>query len=261
MSAPQSGIRLDFKKLPLVEAAVRASFATPIRLTYTMIYRLRDTLTDYRELLEPQFFESRPGFPESFQLSPGDLPGAVFSGSSEGLSLSVQSQVMVVRWSRRLGSDSPDYPRYPSLRNSLWDSVSKLANACEGGVPPVAVVNMSYVNFLRVPHSAPVLQTYFASSAHVQAALGAKQLKKLETSWMDPDDIDVRFNLEQVTRKIDDHEVQGFGLTTAAGKRMGPSANAEAELDNVHGRLQAFFRGLISKQAQDEWELTVVDAV
>jgi hypothetical protein len=260
VTACQSKIRLDFKKLPLVEAAIRASFATPIKITYAMIYRLRDTLTEYRELMEPEFFEARPGFPGTFQLSPGDLPGAVFSGNRIGLSLSVQSQVMVVRWSRRSGSDSPDYPRYPALRDSLWDSVTKLAKACETPVPRIAVVNMSYVNSLQVPHGAPVLQTYFAPTAHVQAALGAKELRKLEASWMDADDIDIRYHLEQVTLRIVDQEVQGYALTTAAGKRMGPSVTPKAELDNVHARLQVFFRDLISKQAQDEWELTVADS-
>ena len=260
MTPSTQAIRLDFGRLPLVEAALRVSLAAPSKLTYATIYRLHQALSAFPELREPQFFEAKPGFTESIQLGPGELPGAVFSGHPRGISVSLQNQVLVVRWARKPGASAPDYPRYGELRETLWKAIAELVRAAPDGIAPIAVVNMSYVNLLNVAHDSPVLSTYFAASAHVVAALRAKQLRKLEASWLESDDVDIRFNIEQVTVRVNDQDVQGYRLTTAAGKRLAPAADAQAELDVLHSRLQTFFLSLISEAAKREWELSGADS-
>ncbi|MEK7730533.1 MAG: TIGR04255 family protein [Planctomycetota bacterium] len=253
-------LRLDFGNLPLVEAAVRASFNGPKALTYSLVNLIAAELKpSFPILTESKQLEFPPGAGGiQAEFGSGHLPGAEYTGHKSGLSLSVQPQVIVARWVKHPSLLETKYPRYPALRESLWDAVEAFRKACGGEYPGIAVVNMSYVNFIPVPDPAAVLRTYFSEAAQLRAMDKAQQIRKLEAAWSEGDDLDVRFALEQAAAKLPDGIAQGYRLTTAAGLRLGESLDAKSGLEKVHDVLQEFFMKLISPEAKTEWKLQEV---
>jgi uncharacterized protein (TIGR04255 family) len=252
-------LRLDFKSLPLIEAAVRASFNGPRALTYTLVYSIAQELGgSFPSLEEPKQLEVAPGTGETpFTIGPGYLSGAVYTGNKHGLSVSVQPQVIVARWTKHPhpGMANPDYPRFPAVRDALWTTVEAFRKGCGDEYPGISVVNMSYVNFVPSGDSAGFLKTYFSSESQLHVMDKAKQVRKLEAGWSEGDDLDVRFAVEQATARMPDGVTAGYRLTTAAGLRLGESVDAKSGLETVHYRLQEFFLELISEQARTEWKL------
>lgn len=263
MSDEKKSLRLDFGNLPLVEAALRASFSQPLILTYNMVNAIHSSIkNEFPALSEPKHFEHRPGLPDSIELGPGQLPGALFCGN-QGISISLQNQVVVVRWTRYLSATESSYPRYATLRKVLENSLAALrrhhgAVAASDGYPEISVINMSYVNFIRVPHSEPILKRYFSPEARLQCATDAPMLHQIEASWRTEAEHDLRFRLHRISVKVDDAEVEGFELTTVSGRKVAVPKKALDDLDDVHDQLQHFFLKLISEEARDEWQLRSV---
>jgi uncharacterized protein (TIGR04255 family) len=250
-------LRLDFDNLPLVEAAVRVSFNGPTALTYSLVNSIAAELKpSFPTLAESEQLEIAPGaVGTQVAIGPNYLPGAVYTGHTSGLSVHVQSQVIVARWVRHPGLKQPEYPRYGALRDALWSAVDSFRKACSDEFPGMAVVNMSYVNFVPVSDSAIFLKTYFSAEAQLRAMDRAREVRKLEAAWSEGDDFDVRFAIEQAAAKFPDRVAQGYRLTTAAGLRLGESLDAKSGLETVHDVLQEFFLVLISAQAKKEWQL------
>ncbi len=250
-------LRLDFGNLPLVEAAVRASFSSRVALSYSLVNSIAAELEpSFPKLTESKQLEVAPGAGGiQVEVSPGYLPGAVYTGHESGLSVSVQPQVIVARWVKHPGLTKPKYPRYLALRDSLWTAVEAFRKACGDEFPGIAVVNMSYVNFIPASDSAGVLKTYFSEKVHLRAMDKARQVRKLEAAWGEGDDLDVRFAIEQAAANLADGVTQGYRLTTAAGLRLGEALDAKSGLEKVHDVLQEFFLELISTHAKNEWQL------
>lgn len=250
-------LRLDFDNLPLVEAAVRASFNGSKPLTYTLVNLVAHELGQlFPRLEEPKQLEVAPGSGET-QIAIGSayLPGAVYAGHKDGLSVSVQPQVIVSRWVRHPSLQNPNYPRFAALRDALWIAVEAFRKGCGDEYPGIGVVNMSYVNFVASRDPAGFLKTYFSPDSQLRAMDQAQQVRKLEASWSEGDDLDVRFAIEQAAANLPEGVTPGFRLTTAAGLRFGASQDAKTGLERVHDRLQEFFLKLISKRAKVEWKL------
>ncbi len=256
---PTERIRLDFGNLPLIEAAVRASFETPGSLTFRTINAVAASLQgEFPQLAEPTQLEAAPGVTAKVEFGPGQITGALYTGNRDGLTITVQSHVVVARWLPRVGVAEAEYPRFPALRDALWRAVDAFKAACGQDAPRVHVVNMSYVNFLRIPHSSPVLRRYFSKRIQIEAAADAQQVHKLEASWREADESDFRFSLEQVTARVADESVQGYRLTTAAGRRVQPSDKEQEILERAHERLQSLFHEWLSADARKEWQLQEV---
>ncbi len=250
-------IRLDFANLPLVEVCARVSFESPVTLTYATVNGVYDRLrSSFPALTEPTRFEAPPGIEDAaLAVGPGKITGAVYTGHSQGLNITLQGQVIVARWVKRVGDEVSEYPRFPVLSQALWDALQAFREVAAGQVSRIVVANMSYVNFLRIRHSAPVLSRYFSDLAQVRATQNAKEIHKTEVAWSESDGVDLRYRLEQVTAKVADEKVDGYRLTTAAGTRLDTGADVTRTLDVVHNRLQLFFRDLISDEARKEWQL------
>lgn len=252
-----NNLRLDFKKLPLVEAAVRASFNAPKPLTYSLLNSIANKLRpSFPNWEEPKQLEVPPGIGAvPIEISPGHLPGAVYSGNPSGLAIAVQPQVIITRWVRPPGLEQPEYPRYPALSDSHWLTVEEFRKFCGNEFPGISVVNMSYVNFIPSTEAAGFLRTYFSDRVQLGAMDHAEQIRKLEAAWCDGDDLDLRFAIEQAAAKMPSGVTPGYRLTTAAGLRLGESNDAKQGLDRVHTALQDFFLKLISEDAKTEWKL------
>ncbi len=253
--------RLDFDNLPLIEAASRASLSEEVSVSYDVVNSIKKRLEpEFSTLSAPQQLEVAPGFGLSpTEFGPSSLPGAVYGGHNAGLTVSVHPKVVVARWVKQPGLSEMKYPRYPDLRDALWKAIKAFAEGLgDDAFPRVAVVNMSYVNFLPASDPASVLSKYFSEKAHLGLMDGARQIRKLEAGWSEPNRVDVRFALEQATAKLGDSVHEGYRLTTAAGIRLTESLNAEQALDDIHDYLQGFFLKLISDHAKQEWELKKV---
>jgi uncharacterized protein (TIGR04255 family) len=250
-------VRLDFDNLPLVEAAVRASFNAPTALSYVLVNSIAAELNpSFPILTESKQLEVAPGASGAdIAFGPGYLPGAVYTGHASGLSVSVQPQVIVARWAKDPRLHQPQYPRYPELRKALWTAVEALRKGCGDEYSGIAVVNMSYVNFVPSSDPAGFLKTYLSEQSQLRAMDRAEQVRKLEAAWSEADGLDVRFAVEQGTAKLPHGPTAGFRLTTAAGLRLGESVDAKSGLEMVHDVLQRFFVKLISEQAKREWKL------
>jgi len=161
--------------------------------------------------------------------------------------------VIVARWVKQPALEQAKYPRYPALGDALWKAVEAFRKACGDEYPGIAVVNMSYVNFVASSDPAGFLKTYFSEESQLPAMAEAQQVRKLEAAWSEADDIDVRFAVDQAAAKLPDGVTPGYRLTTAAGLRLGESLDAKAGMDKVHDTLQWFFLRLISQQAKTEW--------
>jgi uncharacterized protein (TIGR04255 family) len=243
-----------------VEAAVRVSFETSLKLTFAIINRVADQLRHQFPILEePAAFEGTPGVKgPSVTLGPGQILGAVYTGNPDGLVITLQGQVIVARWLKQTRKGAAEYPRFPALRSAVWQAVDAFKGACGGQLPRIVVANMSYVNFLGVGHAEPVLSRYFSDLAQVKATQDARQIHKVEVSWAESDAVDLRYDLEQVTAKVGDETVEGYRIKTAAGSRLPEGADAKQALEQVHHRLQFFFKSLISDYAKEEWQLKEV---
>lgn len=252
-----AGVRLDFANLPLVEVAVRAAFSQRVELKFAIINRVAESLrSEFPILVEPDRLELPPGISGPVEFGSGTLAGASYSGNQHGIIITVQSQLIVARWLKQIQPSPPPYPRYSALRDALWQAFDALTDAINGARPPIAVTNMSYVNFLTMSPSEPVLAKYFSELVHVRAAVNSQALYKLEASWREQDEVDLRFTLEQVAARMEERDVEGFRLATAAGQRLAASANPQENLDSLHDRLQIFFRDVLSERAKTEWALT-----
>jgi len=254
---PKRTVRLDFGNLPLVEATVRVSFESPSQLTFETVNRVHEDLRDeFPQVSEPKQIEVAPGISGSTAaFGPGQISGVVYTGNAKGLIITIQTQVVVARWLKQVAKDDLEYPRFPSLREALWRAVDALKSERTGESPPIVVVNMSYVNFVRVAESDNVLTSYLSDLAQVEAAANARRIHKVEVSWQESESVDLRFNLERVTAQIGDESVEGYRLTTAAGMHLGDAQKAKEGLDDIHDRLQTFFLSLISDRAKTEWQL------
>lgn len=250
-------LRLDFDNLPLVEAAVRASFNGPLALTYSLVNSIAQELQpSFPRLQAAEQVEVAPGKSGTqIEFGPGCLPGALYTGHESGLSVSLQPDVIVARWAKHPGLQQSPYPRYGKLRDSLWMAVEAFRKATGDDYPGIAVVNMSYLNFIPVPDPASVVKTYFSDEAQLQAMENAQQVRNLEAGWNRDDDVDVRFAVVQGTAKLPEGPTPGYRLTTAAGLRLGEALDAKSGLESVHDVLQELFVNLISEQAKREWEL------
>lgn len=253
-------IRLDFGNLPLVEVATRVSLKEPVELRFAIVNSVYEKLRDrFPVMTEPKNLETPPGIRMTeLSMGPGHIMGAVYTNNPDGLSITMHGQVVIARWVKRVPNGGPGYPRFPALREALRQAVGAFKEASGDKFPPIVVTNMTYVNLLRVSHSAPVVGDYFSESAQIQATKDAAEVYKVEAGWRAADSVDLRYALEQVTAKVDDEEVEAYRLTTAAGTRIPEGGDAITTLDGIHDRLQVFFRELISKKAQDEWQLNEV---
>lgn len=260
--ASTQALGLSFDHLPLVEVAVRASFQTPVSITYKTIDFVHDRLKpQFARKAEPTQLEIAPGIgPSPAEFGPNQLPGVVYADDQRGVRVSVHPQVIVARWVKPFAADAPRYPRFDALRDALWTTAEALRTAIPDEFSAVLVANMSYVNFIEGPDPATVLTEYFSPEAQIGIARDARQIRKFESSWLTHDAVDLRFALEQVTATFGVDRKDGYRLTTAAGTRLSEAVDAKSGLERVHQRLQEFFVELISLRAKTEWGMDTANA-
>lgn len=249
-------LRLEFGNLPLVETAVRASFTKPVKLKFSRINDIHKMIENsFPNISEQPNYEATPGVADEITIRPGAITGVVFNGNQEGLRCTLQGRVAIVRWLKQFTEGAPPYPRFPKLKAALKDVLSAVMSAYELESFPVAVVNLSYVNFILVTDFSDYLRKYFSDQVQVRATDGADEIRKLEISWRKKG-VDLRFLLEKVSATIGEQVSDGCRLTTIAGMNVeAKDGDWMKTLQDVHDHLQVFFRDVISEKAKQEWQL------
>lgn len=249
-------IQLDFGNLPLVEAAVRATFTEPVNLRFSVINEILKRLGEsFQQLTELQHYEATPGITETVSFHPGRINGVVFADNPNGLRATLQSRVAVVRWVKQYNDEAPEYPRYDVVQSALWQVHDAVVAAYALESLPISVVNMSYVNFIHVTDFSSVLRDYFSKEVQVKATDEAEEIRKMEVSWRE-NGIDLRFQIEKISATIGEETTDGCRVTTVAGMQVPETEGAaKSTLNDVHARLQVFFQDIISDRAKREWEL------
>ncbi len=247
---------LEFENLPLVEAALRTSFRSPLPLRFSVLNELHSNLaSEFRNLEVTSQFEAAPGMNLALPSDVGPIPGAVLSGHEQGLRVTLQQHLVVTRWIRQPYQSAPPYPRYAAISECHWQVAHALLKATKVAEPECAAVNMSYVNFLAVEEGANFLFEYFSPQAHVELVRGGRLLHKYELAWQTTGAVDLRIRLERARLAFGDEQKEGYNLTTVGGMGVTTLTDAKTDLETAHGQLQEFFGRLISDRAKDEWRL------
>ncbi len=249
---------LQFSALPLAEVAVRATLTKAFRLTFNRVWAIHEALKEkLPEVTEPSTIEQVPGVSQ-LEITPfgGGLPGARFLDSATGISITLQGQLIAAHWVKRAVGPGFTYPRYQAMRSILWDTAAKIDEIEPSGV---SVVNMVYVNLLTMPRgatSADVSQRMLSPRYRVPALDEAKRIYGHTLNFQDPNDVDLRLEINVASWTILDAVLNGYRLATAGGKKMeGGLSEAATNLDLVHSRLQGFFDDIMSDEARKEWGL------
>lgn len=248
-------LRLDFGNLPLLEAALRASFRAEVPLTLETIFKMRAELNGRFSSVEtPSGHEVSPGISETIRYGPGVLNGVVYTGNEDGLRATIQSRVSVVRWTREFRDGAPKYPRYSALSKTLHEFLAAFRKAADLDTLSLAAVNVSYVNFLEVGEHAGVLQQYFSHLVQIPVTDDAQRIHNVELLWQ-KDDIDFKLRLRAITAKLGEDKKEGYELTTVAGISVEEGTDPKERLDFAHNKLQFLFSDLLSVNAKREWQL------
>lgn len=236
---------LEFDKLPLVEAAARFSFDSPLEVDFRAAQAVLDKLTKFDNLDLPNQIEVPPGIEQhSFAIGPNVANAFRLTGHAQGITVTLQRHLLAAKWQQ--SPESAEYPRYGLLRESL----SELFNAIQKPIAPVAVVNIVYANFIPTSDvSAGFIKKYFAEIAQVGLFKNAAKVQQFTAAWRASSTIDLRVDLRHIVR----NKTDGQRLLTAGGSRIQPEDNPFARLDEVHDELQRCFLELISDDAKRDW--------
>ena len=248
--------RLDFERLPLAEAAVRAVFHEILNFSVPLITKIAPRFqNDFPQITEIEELELSGGVKGPFRVPL--RPGIEFGGHRQGLAIVLQQNYVGVKWRRSLMET--EYPRFEIMRDTLWKVVDALKTEMGDALSPVVVVNISYVNIIEQTNLSAVPRDYFAEKAQLAIMRGAPIVHEVVGSWREQDGVDLRFDLRLVPRKANQKEQEALRLATGAGIRLHERLTAKEALQLVHDRLQAMFADVISERAKAEWGLEVHD--
>jgi uncharacterized protein (TIGR04255 family) len=248
--------KLEFENLPLVEVALRFSLLKPLPVTLEFISDLFEELrSDFSRLGDLTTIEHPPGKPPGITLeSRGRVHGARFSRSTDGITLSVQADLLIVRWNQDLNSATG---RYPGFQRALLPAYETLVKSLEKllgqGFVQVPVLNMSYVNF--VLREAPITWGHVSTLLRLDippALVTASRIRSFDAA-VQFDDVDYVLSIREVDAE-DQVRPTGFILTNVAGCRVLNPNDILPRLRNVHNVLVRKFADLLTDQAAAEWK-------
>lgn len=241
---------LQFKKLPLVEVAVRLSLTEFAPINLTILSKLFRDLEERFPLIEDvQQHESAPGT-NSFQIGPG-TNSALFKGHKNGLVLRVVGNMIAVKWIWQ--PQIQDYCRFSKLHEELKWCLKHVAPQI--GNVRFRAANMTYVNFVQTSASSAqdTLGKYVTSGVWPSIIGGNQDLHHVNFSWRQPSGIDMRIVFERGERRVGSKATPGYKFTTVAGKQFEPTSDPEDRVIDLHDCLQVLFDDIVSQEAKAEW--------
>ncbi|KAA0225920.1 TIGR04255 family protein [Fimbriimonadia bacterium ATM] len=244
-------MRLDFSNLPLIEAAIRFTFAESLALGFETMFKLAERVRPDYAASDLPARELPPGQNVVNLMPVGS--GMLFQ--KDAIRVTLQSDMLASRWIRSRIPGGQDYVRYPTLKVTAEEFFKHLAAVC-GARPSVSVVNMVYVNFIRPEEGDISIHDYFEANVFPRRISAAARVYNVQESWQEPDSVDLTLDLQEATIKQGEQELQGYRFATAGGFRPRPGEEMAA-IDLVHDRLQVFFNELLTARAKSWWALQV----
>ncbi|MEW6278847.1 MAG: TIGR04255 family protein [Candidatus Eremiobacterota bacterium] len=250
-------MQLNFSNLPLVEVTLRVAPGQPVMLDVPhladAIVKLRECGFNDSELSTEYHFA--PGAPPLFQVGPGAISGLRFRDAGAGLTLILQSDLILLGWQNPRLEVSYEYPRFPAMLERLRVAVEKLRDA---GLEfrDFRAANMSYRDFVRTDQAptAQVIRTYLRSEAIPELQPSDCRFHETNLSWKTAHGTDLRLHIQGIAGVTGIYPADnGFALTSIAGRLVEPIEWPGILFEELHAELLDLFDSVITKHAREEW--------
>lgn len=247
MSSPT----LHFTDLPLIEVALKRVPRTHIPISLPFVIQLRESLSPrFDRVLDLDALEAPPGGVAPAVYEAPLTCGCKFVDSSLGIAVSLQPDMLVVRW---MESEGKPYPRYPKLKEAADDVVAGIQKI---GLGPfeTGLVNLAYANRVDAlvaqglvqPNPWPLADAWTPEALRSQGTAFETQ-----SVFRGNDEIDRRVLVQ--TRVDGPQAAPWYLLLTVAGKKLSNAEALESAEDEVHQALIKWFPMLLSEDAKSRF--------
>ncbi|HWL92322.1 MAG TPA: hypothetical protein VNT79_02210 [Phycisphaerae bacterium] len=256
---------MRFERLPHVETVVRLTISVPFDITLNNIIRLKDRFLQEKQftgLADLDGLEVPPGAGtwSLAGISPVAIQGAKFVGNAIGLELTMQMQLLALRWTARSGAAYPGFVALcESLRTLVGVILEEIGTAEQKThAQIVAVVNLGYISLATPGGKIEKLTDVLSECAQAPLLRGGRvdKIHNFTLSWRETDGVDLRLDLSTQEKAGSTSKETRFRILTVAGKTLENStANPFDTLVSLHSRLEDTFLAVISENAKTDWGL------
>lgn len=247
---------LEFDSLPLIQVSAKLVASQPIPFNVDTLMQIREGTKEVFPLMEQSQIINQPPGRAFFSVAFGSPIGLKLSGTADGVSALVQSDMIEVSWASPNPLEPSAYPRFNRIKSLIehllacWQEVSH-----EQGDFDVA--SMAYTNMLKFEAWPTVadLKSYAIIDFGPKLS-DDKPLHSLDLSWKE--DVDTRLDARITCAISGDGSItspHAMALATTAGCQFEPTRDPLTYLILVHDYLQSMFGGLITDRARKEWGL------
>ena len=236
---------LEFKKLPLVEVAVRLTLADPLPFVYAFQRDLERALGARYQMVGEQPVEMPPGS-TSISVMLGEK-SQIYLDPRLGISLLVQANMISARWLVGPACANQPYPRFPALQRAVWNLYRIVSKLLQRQIP-IAVAHVGYGNDIVHEQGEGPIKDIFSERWRLPSIAGSERVHSFEVVWPEGRR-DVRVSLG---RRIHAEAPlqESYMLVTAAGIQLAPTDDPRRCLAGLHDRLIRLFQDLVSEEAK-----------
>lgn len=230
---------------PLLEVSQRFSYQVPLELTLSWASKFAECLGTGFLLEALEVLEAPPGLAMELPVS-FTFPGFRLSNSSNGNSVSLQNNLLAVRWKSGAGSE---YGNFDQLFELTKSSIKMLGELSDGTARPL-VANMAYVSRL---HSVPDLGSILSESYIPVALTEGKTVQEYSIGLLQEEGVDLRLDL----KSIDGAPSSGpraYRLATGGGRVLDEGEDPLKALQRIHAKMRDFFDTVIKREVRDNWK-------
>ncbi len=244
---------LEFTALPLIEVALKRVPRTHFPISLPFVLELRKALPGrFDQMLDLDFLEQPPGPVPPAEYAVHTTCGCRLLDTSMGLTVSLQPDMLVVRWA---AAEGKDYPRFPAMRDAADEVIKAIKDVGLQGFEPV-LVNMAYANRVEatIEQGKPQPSPWPLADAWTPAGVRDDgQAFESQSVLRDATGTDRRVLVQY--RQETSGAPPWYLLLTIAGRTISEGESlAEAEM-RVHDALIEWFPRLLSKEAKAAYGL------
>ena len=244
---------LEFSDLPLIEVALKRVPRAHLPLSLPFVLELQKSLpARFDRILDLDVLEAPPGLVQAATYNASSTCGCRLVDSSLGISVSLQPDMLVVRWTHAEGKG---YPRFLFLRDAANDVTTAIEKIGLQPFQPV-LVNMAYANKVdvRLEEGRPQPNPWPLSVKWTPVGVKEEgQAFETQSVFRGADEIDRRV-LVQYRQETPDAK-PWYLLLTIAGKPISEGESIDKAEERVHQALIDWFPQLLSGEAKEVYGL------